>query len=267
MRTVERIFVAAGDVAVDAQAALARAAEEHGLEGVWVHGPSSRHGDSYATTAAAAVASATTDLRVGVVLRVSAPEDVLRLAEDLAVLDHCSSGRAEVCLDGRWAHDAGAPTWSADALRLMTNLRSCPVGDRQIAVTPGPLQPAIPAVALGQAIVGMGTVAPLDGPAVQSPRTVRYLGTQRTQALIEAAADPGTLRDAIEQLRGEVDRCGAQDIVFVLPTGASSDAGSNDDHVRTLACVIAPILRANEDEVADLVLDTLKFQKALPSRR
>lgn len=283
MRTIGRVFVTAQDIAADAQTALARAAENSGLEGVWVHGPPSGHGDSYATTLAAAIASSTTDLRVGVVLRLTAPEDVLRLAEDVAVLDHCSSGRAEICLDGRWAGDLTGDaelTWSGDAVRLMTNLRTCAVGERRLAVTPGPLQPAIPAVARGPAVpiagmgtvTGIGAVTGMDDVPGPSDRVVLHVDAERALALVDAAASPDSLGPAIALLRDRIDHCGAQDIIFEVPTGPGGDAGAGTgtdtaaDAVTTLASVVAPILRANEDEVADLVLDTGKFRAALARR-
>jgi alkanesulfonate monooxygenase SsuD/methylene tetrahydromethanopterin reductase-like flavin-dependent oxidoreductase (luciferase family) len=226
MRSVGRIFVSARDHAVAAQTALARAAESVGLEGIWIHGPTTAHGDSYATTAAAAIASVTTDLRLGVMLTLAVKTDTLRLAEDIAVLDHCSSGRAELWLDDA----AGAGRTG----QLIANLRVCSVDGREIAVTPGPLQPTVP---------------------VAGSRFLR-VGAQETQVALASTQSPDTLRATVEKLRGAIDDAGAQDVVFVL---------AGDAEVAIVATVLAPLLRANEDEVADLVLDTLKFQRAARS--
>lgn len=264
MRTIGRVFVTSEDVAVDAQVELARAGERAGLEGVWVHGPAANpHGDSYATTAAAAVASVTEYLRVGVLLRLSAPEDGLRLAEDVGMLDHCSSGRAELCLDG--LPDAAVE-------RLLTNLRACRVEDRWVAVTPGPLQPAVPAVLVGRAssVAGVGQVVELaDPPHGAVPpdgsrpaavgRIVLRAGPAETAAVVAAVSDPASLGAAVERLRSAVNARGALDLVFTVPSGPADEAAGVVD---VLATVIAPLLRANDDEVPDMVADTLKFRSA-----
>jgi hypothetical protein len=259
VKTIERVLLAAEDTRVRSQITLAEAAEAAGIEGVWVTGPATGHGDSYATATAAAIASATTDLRVGVVLGLAMAGDVLRLAEDLAVLDHCSSGRAELCLG------TGSASQVIDPVRaelLLTNLRTCWAGDRQIAVTPGPLQPAIPAVAHGGPVAGTGTVVELDDcagtdrPMLGAGRVVLYVRPERTRAVVAAADDPATLADAVRRLRDAVGATGARDLLFVVPRG------DGEHSVEVLGAVIAPVLRANEDEVADLVLDTLKFRRA-----
>jgi hypothetical protein len=303
MRTAGRVLLAGTDVEVSAQLALARAAEAHGLDGFWVGGP-----DSYATTAAAAIAAATGYIRIGVLLRLAAPGDVLRLAEDLAVLDHCSGGRAELCLDGR----SGGAGWVAVARRLLTNLRSCPVDGRELAVTPGPLQPTIPALVLGPAAVpGAGAVAELDDGqagaavagspaagdaaaggaaadgaaadgaaaggaaadgaadgAVAGGAAALWVGAERTASLLAgiraALPDAGGVDDlagAVRELRDAVARNGARDVVLTAPAGAA------DDDVALLATVVAPVLRAADEEAPDLLLDTLTFRRAAAAFR
>ena len=245
-----RVFVLCSSAEVAAQVELAREAERAGLDGVWVRGPASPHGDSYATTAAAAVASATEHLRIGVVLSLTAPDDVLRLAEDLAVLDHCSSGRAELCL-----------ATSPEVGRLLTNLHTCTVDERQVTVTPGPLQPTIPAVLAGPSCPGVGQVVELqDPPAQVSPdpatRVVLRVDEQETQAVVTTLADPDALAGAVDRLRSAVQACSARDVLFTVPAAGLST------HVDALASVVAPLLRANADEVPDMVLDTLTFRGA-----
>jgi hypothetical protein len=178
---------------------------------------------------------------------------------------------------------------------MLTNLRTCSVGDRELAVTPGPLQPTIPSVALGPGVpvAGIGTVASIGAgdaatgasgdaapgasgdaapgassdaatgasggsalPSYVPAGTVGYLTAEHTSALLRAATGADSLRTAIERLRADIHRSGVRDVVFVVP------ADSVDEDVATLASVVAPILRANEDEVADLVLDVLKFRAA-----
>jgi hypothetical protein len=258
MRSIGRIFVAAEESDLPVQLALACKAERLGVEGIWVHGPGTGHSDSYAAAVAAAIASTTADLRIGVVLGLAIQDDILRLAEDVAVIDHCSSGRVELWLDGP---TLGGEHWRAAAERLVTNLRTCSVGDRELAVTPGLLQPEVAVVARGPklTITGAGLVVELDAPQRPrdlSARLVLRAGSEQTRAAIAAAGEPDTLRTAVEGMRAAIDTCGAQDLVFVLPGGAG------DDGINIVASVLAPILRATEHEVPDLVVDTLKFRRA-----
>jgi hypothetical protein len=258
MRSVRRIFVATKDTGVPAQVELARGAESLGLEGIWVRGSGAGHCDSYATTAAAAIASVTTDLRLGVVLNLAAPDDILRLAEDVAVLDQCSSGRAELWLD---RPSVAERHWSATAERFVTNLHTCTVGDRKLAVTPGPLQSSVPVVTRGAQVpvAGAGVVVDVERPqrpADHRTRVVLRAGAEQTRAALAAAGRPDTLRGTIDRLRAAIHTSNAQDLVFVLAEDAAQES------VELLASVLAPVLRAIDDEVGDLVLDTLKFRRA-----
>jgi hypothetical protein len=258
MRSVGRIYVASQDSGVGTQSALAQQAERLGLDGIWVQGTSAGHGDSYATTTAAAIASLTRDIRLGVILRLEDEGDILRVAEDIAVIDHCSSGRVELWLE--CPPEDGA-RWISTAERLLKNLRVCSAGEHEVPVTPGPLQPQVPVVTRGapSALADAGVVVELDGSASRTDhrgRTTLCVRPDRTQAAVAAAGLPTTLLTAVESLRAAIDSSGAHDVVFVLPEGFSTV------DVEIVASVIAPILRAIDHEVADLVLDTLKFRSA-----
>ncbi|HYB42115.1 MAG TPA: LLM class flavin-dependent oxidoreductase [Candidatus Methylomirabilis sp.] len=84
--------------AFDESLAQMRAAEELGLDAVWlaeIHFQKDRSVLSSPLTVAAALAACTTRIKIGIAVQVLPLSHPLRLAEDVATVDHLSKGRLE----------------------------------------------------------------------------------------------------------------------------------------------------------------------------
>jgi hypothetical protein len=135
-----RVSVMAPGAQAHELVSIGRAADRLGLDGLWIGSPdpSAPHSaDSYALTAAAAVAAVTRHLRLGCFLHLDSRWAALRAAEDCGVVDNLSGGRLAVALpDG--AATLGLGGWEGWHL---------PDGSRA-PVTPYPAQPGLPRLVL-----------------------------------------------------------------------------------------------------------------------
>ena len=90
-----RLTICAPNASATQLLSIARWADHWNLGGLWIGDPTAagvERGDSYITAAAAAVASVTTDLRIGVLLALPEGQHTIRIAEDVAVIDNASGG-------------------------------------------------------------------------------------------------------------------------------------------------------------------------------
>jgi hypothetical protein len=210
---------------------------------------------------AVGAASVTTDLRIGVELSLGGPSETLRLAEDLAVLDQCSSGRAELRLT---IGDTRSELWDA-AHVLMRQLHQAKVaGAPDIQVTPGLAQPVLPVfVTCGsQEFPSATLISELESATDSSAerhsghRRAILIGGSHTAQLLAAADDAARLKDTVSSVRQAVGAVEARDAIFVLES-------ATDVNLHLLGAVVAPILRANDSEVEDLITDIVHFNTAM----
>jgi alkanesulfonate monooxygenase SsuD/methylene tetrahydromethanopterin reductase-like flavin-dependent oxidoreductase (luciferase family) len=215
--------------------AAAQAAEASNLDCIMigdVGGTAPNSDDTYVLTAAAAVATATTDLRISLALDLRGSAPPLRVAEDLGVLDVMSAGRTELLLT-----PGADPGWRPDLDAVLGAWMAWPVADGATApVTPAPVQPVIPAW------------------LVEGASATGLHGAQGVVFVDWPGEIPGLA--ALEEMRRVRDEAGAATVVV--------DAGavSPDRHtevIRALGTVVAPCLRCPADEVAILALDSTEY--------
>jgi len=221
--------------------ALARPAEHWNLAALWAgdpHGRADNADDSYVTTSLAAVAAVTTDLRLGAFLGLPAPDRVVRTAEDAAVLDQASGGRLEL---GLRAGDGALE----GAVRLLTAYHdwALPGRDETVAVIPGPAQPVLPRVVVGDEaaadalLAGRVLLAPEPAPRRAVPRRRLLAITPPLQdGVVAWLADDAVGR--VLELRAQAAATGAQELLLLAPP----DLAEAD--IQALGTVLVPALRA-----------------------
>jgi hypothetical protein len=241
---------------------LARLGEGFGT-GVWAGaltaGPSNAD-DSYVLTAAAAMAAATSTIRVGVVLGLRGTATPLRLAEDIGVVDQASGGRIDIALRPPTAAD---DAWDGDVGRLFDAWTHWPtVAGRSVAATPRPAQPSMPRLLVGTAgrrgqaeRLHAGLLVPPGGDAgTADPSSGRV-------AVAVSIDDPGGARSwlagdpvaRVVELREHIDAAGADELVVVLPE--ERRRGLVDD-MRTLAVVVGSSTRCSAHHVEFFATDS-----------
>ncbi len=250
-----RLSVALPQASAGEALAAARLAERHGIDGLWLGALSEAEpmADRYALTALAAIAHASGELRLGIVLGGLAGErittaETIHLAEDVTAVDNISNGRLEI------AFVPGEPGWAERAelfLGLWTEGLELSDG-RRVAVTPAPAQPWIPRLVIGD-----------DADARERIGAGRWLetgsddggtgGGGRTLLAVDLAGpasewlgeSPGT---RLEALREEVTERRATEVVFIAPGGLS------EEDLAALGTVVGPCLRCAPDEVGRLAV-------------
>lgn len=222
----------------------ARLAEVWNVDTLWIGDPAHRAtnaDDTYVMVAAAAAATATTHLRLGVFLSARSSSPPLRIAEDIGVVDQISSGRLSIAfspLDGEPADAA----WLADLQRIAGAHRGWDLGDgRRMPVTPSPAQPSVPMAVLDRA--GDGTARPLT--TAWSPVLLTVDWPDAT-----TPPPPGDLL----HLKTRADDARAAEVILL------ADAAADLDAVFTVVgTVVAPCLRAADHEVGILALDATRW--------
>src|SRR5690606_34730137 len=114
----QRLRVAVPGATAAEMLAVAESAERWNLDGVVLGDlglTSANSDDSYVLTMAGAVAARTTDLRIGLLLHLDASAPLLRVAEDVGVLDLIAGGRIEVFAVRASEPD---PSWAEDLAKL-----------------------------------------------------------------------------------------------------------------------------------------------------
>jgi len=236
--------------------AAARLAERAGLGTLWLGDPTEERRDATGAVAlvtwAGAIAATTNSLRIGLFVRNDSTFQPLRLAEDLAVLDHLSAGRIEIGFAASQADD-----WTKRAAAVLDAWDGWRGPDGEpIAIVPQPLQPCIPCLVAGP----IESIAALRHWPVR--RLVRARDATGTDATLRERRvlllDHDTLRDcrtagaavalrnALERIRASAAATAAQEIMVPLDPAAPQDW--------TLAgAVIAPALRCSPGDVAAVV--------------
>jgi hypothetical protein len=224
---------------------LARHADYWNLGGLWIgdpHGRAPNSDDNYVTAAAAAVAAVTVDLRIGLILGLREEKQVVRLAEDAAVLDQASRGRLELAL--RLEGDL----WLDRAARFLRawDTWELPGRDETVAVMPGPAQPTIPRLIIGDEAssdaleVGRMLLKTESAPERLLPRRRILILPEplsRGSALGQLRGDPD---GPIARLRDSAQSSSARDLLFFV----APDLDAED--FRALGTVYVPSLRASE---------------------
>jgi alkanesulfonate monooxygenase SsuD/methylene tetrahydromethanopterin reductase-like flavin-dependent oxidoreductase (luciferase family) len=215
--------------------AAARAAETWNLDCIVVGdltGTAINSDDTYVLTAAAAVATATAHLRICLALDLRGSAPLLRVAEDLGVLDVMSAGRIELLM-----RVAAEPRWRRDLDAVLGAWLGWPLpGGSTIPVSPAPLQAAIPT----WLVEGSSAVELRGGPGM----------------VVVDWPDRIPEADWLTQVRRRRDEAGAATVVL--------DAGTvppdqRDEVIRALGTVVGPCLRCPADEVAILAPDSTEY--------
>jgi hypothetical protein len=249
-----RVSVCASGATAAELLELGPLADRWNLSCIWVgdpRGEAANADDNYVTAAAAALAAVTTDIRLGLVLSLRDEQQVVRLAEDAAVLDQASGGRVEVALR------SGGDGWPDKAARFLRAWHAwqLPGRDETVAVIPGPAQPVIPRVVIGTA----AEAGELDaGRMLLSPEPAHERSVpQRTvlvapRKLARSGVHEWLAADAharVLELREQLHASGAQELLLSV----EPDVGEDD--VRALGTVVVPSLRASARDVRAISTD------------
>jgi alkanesulfonate monooxygenase SsuD/methylene tetrahydromethanopterin reductase-like flavin-dependent oxidoreductase (luciferase family) len=226
------------------------------IAGLWVgdpRGAADNRSDSYVTATAAALAARTTDIRLGLFLALGREKQLVRIAEDIAVVDQASGGRVELAFVPP-AQEREA--WTKDVARLLRawNAWEIPSSDEVVPVIPGPAQPTVPRLIVDDRAaadaLGAGRMIFRGEPDADA------LVPRRTVLVVE----PGFAKDgvfdwlaggAVERvtdLRDRARAAGAQELLFVVP-------GLTEADVKALGTAVVPGLRAADRDVRHIVSD------------
>jgi hypothetical protein len=227
------------------------------IAGLWIgdpRGAADNRSDSYVTATAAALSARTTDIRLGLFLALGREKQIVRIAEDVAVVDQASGGRLELAFVPP-AQEREA--WTKDVARLLRawNAWEIPSSDEVVPVIPGPAQPTVPRLVVGDRAaadaLGAGRMVFEGDPDADS------LVPRRTVLVVE----PGFERDgvfdwlaggAVERvtgLREQARAAGAQEVLLLVGDGLT------EADVKALGTVVVPGLRASDRDVRHIATD------------
>jgi hypothetical protein len=234
---------------------VAPIAEHWNLAGLWVGDPRAgapNGADSYVTAATAALTAVTHDIRLGLFLRLGHEKQVVRIAEDVAVVDQASGGRVELAFVPTGAE------WLARAAALLSawNEWEVPGSDETVPVIPGPAQPIVPRVVVGDPagadVLAGGRIMFSDG----APMAEQTLVPRRTVLVIEPDLGAGVEAwlaggafERVSELRASAQAAGAQELMLL----ASPDISERD--IEVLGTVLVPSLRAAGRDVRAISTD------------
>ena len=237
----------------------ARLAEHWNLASIWIGAAdAARHcDDSYVTATAGAVTAVTSHLRIGVFLRLGVAKQVVRLAEDLAVLDQASNGRMETAFVPAGDREA----WLTAVASLVDAYHGWPVpgSDELLPVVPGPVQPEIPRLVVddldaanllraGRMVAG----PPRAEPGLLRPRTVLRRSLPRD---VRAWLADDVVAAMLE-LRVAAREASARELLLV----ADSPPGADD--IELLGTVVVPALRCADRDVRAIAVDAWTWATA-----
>jgi Luciferase-like monooxygenase len=250
-----RLGIALPGVAVPKLLEIGRAADFWNVGALWVgdpHGRAANANDNYVTAGAAALTAVTQDIRLGLFLGLRSERQVVRLAEDVAVVDQASGGRVDLALV-----PTGERAWVERAGRLLRawSRWQLPGTDETVAVLPSPAQPVLPrfvvgdpaaADSLGAGLMTFGGDAPSD--ALVPPRRILVVEPDLSGG-VEGWLSSGA-HERVVELRQQVAAVGAQELVLVAP-GNLSEAD-----VKAIGTVLVPSLRASDRDVRAIANDS-----------
>ena len=257
----------------DAVVRAARLAEQWNVDTLWIGDPAHRAAngdDTYVMVAAAAAAAATAHVRLGVFLSARSSAPLLRIAEDIGVVDQISAGRLSVAFSPPASGTADVAAWLGDLERISGAHRGWDLGDgRMMPVTPAPAQPTVP-VAVFQPESGTSAPMPPDaaatdptaGPTHAGPFVARQLvarplgGTGSPVLLAVDWPDPTAPPTAGDLLRLKERAGGASAGEAILLADPAADL---DAVFAVAGTVVAPCLRASDHEVGILALDATRW--------
>ncbi len=237
---------------------VGRWADHWNIAGLWVgdpRGAAENRSDSYVTATAAAVSAVTADIRLGLFLAVGREKQIVRIAEDVAVVDQASGGRVELAfVPPAQKREA----WTSDVARLLRawNAWEIPSSDEIVAVIPGPAQPTLPRVVVDDGAaadaLGAGRII-FDGggggdAGLVPRRTVLAVeGSFASDGVMDWLAAGATER--VAGLRDRARSAGAQEVLLVVEPGLS------ERDVKALGTVVVPALRASDRDVRHIAED------------
>jgi hypothetical protein len=234
---------------------VAPLAEHWNLAGLWVGDPRSgapNGADSYVTAAAAALTAVTDDIRIGLFLRLGHEKQVVRIAEDVAVIDQASGGRVEL------AFVPSGDAWLERAAALLRSWNHWPVpgAHETVPVIPGPAQPVVPRVVVdddaGAAALAAGRIVFAAGPPPASPALVPTRSILVSEPDLAAGVE-GWLAagpfERVSELRASAGAAGAQELLLL----ASPDLSERD--IEVLGTVLVPSLRAADRDARAITTD------------
>lgn len=229
-------------------------ADEWNVTTLWVGDPDGgapNADDNYVTASAGGLAGGTSHVRIGMFLRLGDERQLLRIAEDVAVVDQASCGRAEIGLVP--SRDEG-DEWLDAAARFLRARNSWAVAglDEVVPVLPGPLQPVLPRVVVGggPAATALAAGRLVSAGAVSDPALVPAPTVMRTPlaADVEAWLEPDPA-EQILALRCAARACGAQEVLLV------ADAPPAAADLKLLGTIVVPLMRAADRDVATIGAD------------
>jgi hypothetical protein len=235
---------------------VGRWADYWNVAGLWIVDPrrvAPNRSDSYVTATAAALSAVTADIRLGLCLALSRENQIVRLAEDVAVVDQATGGRIELAFVPP-AHDREA--WTNNVARLLRawNAWEIPSSGELVPALPGPAQPSLPRVVVedraASEALGAGRMV-FDGEPDQA------LVPRRTVLVVEPGlAKDGVLEwlaggalERVTELRDRAMSAGAQEITLLI------EGGLSEPDVKALGTVVVPALRASERDVRVIAAD------------
>jgi hypothetical protein len=232
-------------------------ADHWNVAGLWIgdpRGEADNRSDSYVTATAAALSAVTVDIRLGLFLALGREKQIVRIAEDVAVVDQASGGRLELAFVPP-AH--GREAWTKDVARLLRawNAWEIPSSAEVVPVIPGPAQPTLPRVVVDDraAADALGAGRMLldgepDGDALVPRRTILVIepGIAK-EGVFEWLAGGATER--VTELRDRARSAGAQEIMLLL------EGGLSERDVKALGTVVVPALRAAHRDVRAIAGD------------
>jgi hypothetical protein len=234
---------------------VAPIAEHWNLAGLWVGDPRAgapNGADSYVTAATAALTAVTQDIRLGLFLRLAHEKQVVRIAEDVAVIDQASGGRVELAFVPTGAE------WLARAVALLRswNHWELPGSDETVPVLPGPAQPVLPRVVVGDReradVLAGGRVVFSDEAAMADETLVPRRTILAIEPDLAGGAETwlaGGAFERVSELRASARAAGAQELMLLAPTGIS------ERDIAVLGTVLVPSLRAAARDVRAISTD------------
>lgn len=233
---------------------FASSAERKGCASVWVGWNWEDINDRYVIATASAIAARTRNTRVGVVLH--ALEEPVRLAEDLAVLDHIAQGRVDVIVQ---------PSPHTDQPKRLQSLISAWQGitteDRELPVTPPPMQPVLPVLVAepDRASAAPNPVTAMTLEAVCSPpdgpqrRAAAVLGSPAAGSSVAAWALKAQTDDVLS-LRRLLHERAVTDVVVEI-----NEADPVEPQLTVIQGILRPVLCCARHEVELLLPDARSF--------
>ena len=224
---------------------IAPVADLWNIAGLWIGDPdgtAANRSDSYVTATAAALTARTTGIRLGLFLALGREKQLVRIAEDVAVVAQAAGGRVELAfVPPPEAVDA----WVQDVARMLRawNAWEIPGTGEIVPVIPGPAQPFVPRFVIGDRAaaqaLGAGRMVTAGEPGDGALVPARGILLVPAPFAGGGALDwltPGP-HDRVAELRAQARAAEAQEVLFLTK-------GFTERDVEVLGTVVVPTLRA-----------------------